>query len=44
MNEDEIRKYVREHYGEVATGDRAHIPMREAESADCCAPQEAASC
>jgi len=44
MNDDEIRKYVREHYGEVATGDRTHIPARENEAADCCAPQEAANC
>lgn len=44
MNDDEIRKYVREHYGEVATGDRTHIPARETEDTGCCAPQEAASC
>ena len=35
MNDDEIRKYVREHYGEVATGDRAHIPAREAKDSNC---------
>ena len=35
MNDDEIRKYVREHYGEVAAGNRNHIPAREAESDGC---------
>ena len=44
MNDDEIRKYVREHYGEVATGDRTHIPARENKASDYCTPQNAASC
>ena len=44
MNDDEIRKYVREHYGELAAGDRAHIPARENEAEDCCSPQQETSC
>jgi len=45
MNDDEIRKYVREHYAEVATGNRLHDPAAKAEEADCCTPDtEATSC
>jgi hypothetical protein len=44
MNDDEIKKYVREHYGEVATGNKMHQPARETEDIACCAPQEEASC
>ena len=44
MNDDEIRKYVSEHYAEVATGKRVHQPARETKDSDCCAPQETTSC
>ena len=44
MNDDEIRKYVREHYSEVATGKKTHQPARETEDIDCCPTQEAANC
>jgi len=40
MNDDEIKKYVREHYSEVAIGKKVHQPARENKAADCCAPQE----
>ncbi|HEY31606.1 MAG TPA: hypothetical protein G4O10_00705 [Dehalococcoidia bacterium] len=38
MNDDEIRKYVREHYAEVATGKKVHQPAAKVEEAGCCAP------
>jgi len=42
MNDDEIRKYVREHYGEVATGQKVHQPERGNKASDCCAPDTGA--
>jgi hypothetical protein len=44
MNDDEIRKYVREHYGDVATGKRVHQPARETTDTGCCPPQKTVSC
>ncbi len=43
MNNDEIRKYVREHYGEVAIGKKVHQPAARTEDSACCVPQETAS-
>lgn len=44
MNDDEVRKYIREHYGEVAIGKKVHQPAARTEDSACCVPQEAASC
>ena len=44
MNQDDIRKYVREHYGDVAAGTKIHQPARETEDIDCCPPQDTSSC
>jgi hypothetical protein len=44
MNDDEIKKYVREHYAEVATGKRTHIPAREKKVVDYSAPQQETNC
>jgi len=35
MNDDEIRKYVREHYAEVAIEKRIHQPAAKAEDISC---------
>jgi hypothetical protein len=44
MNDNEVRKYVREHYGEVAIGKKVHRSAARVEDSACCVPQEAASC
>ncbi len=40
MNDDEIRKYVRERYAEIATGDMAGEHIANAEELSCCALPE----
>ena len=44
MNQDEIRKFDREHYGDVATGKKIHQPARETEDIENLPPQDTSSC
>ena len=44
MNEDEIRKAVRDRYAQIATKDKPAESAGTVDESSCCAPQETASC